>query len=183
MGMHHTLVMEGHTQIPVPEYVARPEKMMGPIPAVKSVLLRNYRNFSGRASRSELWWFYLMNMIAQSVIMVLLWEYFWLILGTDAANEFFGDIFRSGVESDTIVINVLMGFGLILLIAPLAVLLPSLAVSVRRLHDTGRSGWWMLLGLIPLVNCCGGIVLLLFFVMDGNSHVNAYGDVPTNVVE
>ena len=175
--------MEGHTQIPVPEYVARPEKMMGPIPAVKSVLLRNYRNFSGRASRSELWWFYLMNMIAQSVIMVLLWEFFWLILGTDAANEFFGDIFRSGVESDTIVINVLMGFGLILLIAPLAVLLPSLAVSVRRLHDTGRSGWWMLLGMIPLVNCVGGIVLLLFFVMDGNSHVNAYGDVPTNVVE
>ena len=83
----------------------------------------------------------------------------------------------------TVVYGVLLGFGLILLIAPLAVLLPTLAVSVRRLHDTGRSGWWMLLGMIPLVNCVGGIVLLLFFVMEGNSHVNAYGDVPPNVVE
>ena len=176
--------MEGNTQIPVPEFVARPEKMMGPIPAVKSVLLRNYRSFSGRASRSELWWFYLMNMIAQSVIMLLLWEAFWLILGTDAANEYFAGIIQSGAEEEiTVVYGVLLGFGLILLIAPLAVLLPTLAVSVRRLHDTGRSGWWMLLGMIPLVNCVGGIVLLLFFVMDGNSHVNAYGDVPTNVVE
>ena len=176
--------MEGNTQIPVQEFVARPEKMMGPIPAVKSVLLRNYRTFSGRASRSELWWFYLMNMIAQSVIMLLLWEAFWLILGTDAANEYFAGIIQSGVEEEvTVVYGVLLGFGLILLIAPLAVLLPTLAVSVRRLHDTGRSGWWMLLGMIPLVNCVGGIVLLLFFVMEGNSHVNAYGDVPTNAVE
>ena len=180
MDTHQTLVMEEHTQIPVPEYVARPEKMMGPIPAVKSVLLKNYRSFSGRASRSELWWFYLMNIIAQSVIMLLLWEFFWLIIGTDAANEFFGGL---SMEVETIAFNVLLGFGLILLIAPLAVLLPSLAVSVRRLHDTGRSGWWMLLGLIPLVNCCGGIVLLVFLVMDGDAHVNAYGDVPTNVVE
>ncbi len=171
--------------IPVPEYVARPEKMMGPVNAVKSVLLRNYKNFSGRASRSEFWWFYLMNIVAQSFIMLLIWQFFWLILGTDVANEFAQDNLSELTQEELtdVIIQILLGLGLTLLIAPLAVVLPSLAVSVRRLHDTGRSGWWVLLGLIPFVNCCGGIVLLVFFVMDGEANVNAYGDVPTNILE
>ena len=65
----------------------------------------------------------------------------------------------------------------------LALLLPSLAVSVRRLHDVGRSGFWLLIGIIPLVNCIGGIVLLVWMIQDGNAHVNAFGAVPTNEVE
>jgi uncharacterized membrane protein YhaH (DUF805 family) len=57
----------------------------------------------------------------------------------------------------------------------LAVLLPTIGVSVRRLHDTGRSGWWLLVGLVPLV---GPIVLVVFAVQDGNPGANAYGPSP-----
>jgi uncharacterized membrane protein YhaH (DUF805 family) len=57
----------------------------------------------------------------------------------------------------------------------LAVLLPSIAVAVRRLHDTSRSGWWMLIGLIPIL---GGLVLLVFFVLDSTRETNAWGPSP-----
>jgi uncharacterized membrane protein YhaH (DUF805 family) len=57
----------------------------------------------------------------------------------------------------------------------LAVFIPSLAVSVRRLHDTNRSGWWLLIGLVPLV---GAIVLLVFFLSDSDPGENQYGPNP-----
>lgn len=57
----------------------------------------------------------------------------------------------------------------------LAVLIPSLAVGVRRLHDTGRNGWWLLIGLIPLI---GAIVLLVFFFQDSQPGNNEYGPSP-----
>ncbi|MEU8759018.1 DUF805 domain-containing protein [Streptomyces sp. NPDC048659] len=57
----------------------------------------------------------------------------------------------------------------------LGVLLPSLGVAVRRLHDTGRSGWWILIELIPLV---GGIILIVFLALEGDAHDNAYGPNP-----
>ncbi len=57
----------------------------------------------------------------------------------------------------------------------LAVLLPGLAVSVRRLHDTGRSGWWLLIGFVPLI---GAIVLLVFMVQDSQQSENQYGPNP-----
>ncbi|MCX6021796.1 MAG: DUF805 domain-containing protein [Chloroflexi bacterium] len=56
----------------------------------------------------------------------------------------------------------------------LGVLLPSLAVGVRRLHDTGRSGWWTLIAFIPF----GGLVLLYFYVLEGNTSPNQYGPSP-----
>ena len=62
----------------------------------------------------------------------------------------------------------------------LAVLLPGIAVSVRRLHDTNRSGWWLLLGLIPLV---GGIVLLVFMAQDSGLGENQYGPNPKTTTE
>ena len=57
----------------------------------------------------------------------------------------------------------------------LAVLLPSIGVAIRRLHDTGRSGWWILIALIPLI---GAIVLLVFYVQDSEGGVNVYGPNP-----
>ena len=57
----------------------------------------------------------------------------------------------------------------------LAVLLPSIGVAIRRLHDTGRSGWWILIALVPLV---GAIVLLVFYVQDSSAGVNEYGPNP-----
>ena len=59
-------------------------------------------------------------------------------------------------------------------VAMLALLLPAVGVGMRRLHDTGKSGWWMLLGLIPLV----GLVLLYFLAQPGNEGANAYGEAP-----
>ncbi len=56
----------------------------------------------------------------------------------------------------------------------LALILPALAVTVRRLHDTDRSGWWILLGLVPF----GGLVLLVFFALPGTSGPNRFGDEP-----
>ncbi|MET9955875.1 DUF805 domain-containing protein [Streptomyces sp. NPDC006339] len=57
----------------------------------------------------------------------------------------------------------------------LATFLPSLGVTVRRLHDTGRSGWWILISLVPLV---GGIILLVFLASDGEAQQNAHGPNP-----
>ncbi len=57
----------------------------------------------------------------------------------------------------------------------LGVLLPSIAVSIRRLHDTGRSGWWLLIGLVPLV---GGLILLYFMILDSQAGSNEYGPYP-----
>ncbi len=68
--------------------------------------------------------------------------------------------------------------GLLFWLYYLAVLLPSLAVGVRRLHDTGRSGWWLLISLIPLV---GVIVLIVFMVTEGERQPNAYGPDPKAV--
>jgi Protein of unknown function (DUF805) len=58
------------------------------------------------------------------------------------------------------------------------VLLPSLAVGARRLHDTGRSGWWLLIGIIPLI---GWIVIIVFLVTEGERQPNAYGSDPKAV--
>lgn len=58
----------------------------------------------------------------------------------------------------------------------LALLLPSLAVGARRLHDTGRSGWWLLVGLIPLI---GWLILIYWFIQRGAESANAYGEAPT----
>ncbi len=63
-----------------------------------------------------------------------------------------------------------VGFALLAILA-LAIILPSLAVTVRRLHDTDRSGWWFLIQLIPF----GGLVLLVFMVLSGTSGTNRYG--------
>ncbi|MHC4458274.1 MAG: DUF805 domain-containing protein [Planctomycetota bacterium] len=62
--------------------------------------------------------------------------------------------------------------GIVAMLYFLAVLIPGIAVSVRRLHDTDRSGWWLLIGLIPLI---GAIVLLVFLVQDSKPGENQYG--------
>lgn len=110
-------------------------------------VLRQYTDFNGRARRTEFWMFTLFNVII-SVILLILDN----VLGTS-----FG------------------GTGLLGLLYSLAVLLPGLAVGIRRLHDTGRSGWWLLIGLIPLI---GVIVLIVFYATDGDRAPNAYGPDP-----
>lgn len=112
---------------------------------------KKYAQFSGRARRSEYWYFTLFNIIA-SILLVIV----------DAA---FGTL------------NAEAGMGLLGGLYTLAVLIPSLAVSVRRLHDTDRSGWWLLLALIPLV----GLVLLVFMASDSSPGQNRFGPNPKGV--
>lgn len=106
------------------------------------VLTKKYAQFSGRARRSEFWFFVLFNFIASMVLGFI--------------DGFIGYQILSGIYS-------------------LAVLVPSIAVWVRRLHDTGKSGWWLLLALVPIV---GVIVLLVFAVMDSVAGENQYGANP-----
>lgn len=103
-----------------------------------------YVGFAGRARRSEFWYFYLFTIIVSIVASVL----------------------QRAVSNS--------GSGVITGIVGLALILPSLAVGVRRLHDTGRSGWWILIGLIPVI---GTIVLIVFYVQDSHSD-NQYGPSP-----
>ncbi|WP_053646308.1 MULTISPECIES: DUF805 domain-containing protein [unclassified Streptomyces] len=73
------------------------------------------------------------------------------------------------------ILDNVLGIQILSLIYTLAVFLPALGVSVRRLHDTGRSGWWILIALVPLI---GGIVLLVFNCLEGEQQQNAYGPNP-----
>jgi uncharacterized membrane protein YhaH (DUF805 family) len=111
-------------------------------------VLRQYADFTGRARRKEYWMFTLFNAL------IMLVPYAILLVG--ALNQ-----------SEPLTY---LGGGLLVVYA-LAVLVPSIAVGIRRLHDTNRSGWWMLLnltGIIPVIGIIGPIVLFVFFVLDGN---------------
>ena len=106
-------------------------------------VLKKYAVFSGRATRSEYWYFTLFNLI---VIVVLV-----IIDSAAGTNPLFSGVYT------------------------LAVFLPILGVSIRRLHDTGRSGWWILVGLIPVV---GSIALIVFYALDSAPGENVYGPSP-----
>ncbi|MFJ1733870.1 DUF805 domain-containing protein [Streptomyces sp. NPDC088254] len=73
------------------------------------------------------------------------------------------------------IIDAAIGSSILGIIYSLAVLLPSLGVAVRRLHDTGRSGWWLLIALVPLI---GAIVLIVFLASEGKRGPNEYGPDP-----
>jgi uncharacterized membrane protein YhaH (DUF805 family) len=70
------------------------------------------------------------------------------------------------------IIDAILGTPIFWIIAVLGLLLPNLSVSIRRLHDTNRTGWWILIGLIPIV---GFIVLLIFYLQQSDPGVNDYG--------
>ncbi len=82
------------------------------------------------------------------------------------------NIIFSGVLS---LIDNMLGIYVLSGLYSLAVLLPEIGVGVRRLHDTGRSGWWLLIGLIPLI---GAIILIIYFVSDSQEGTNQYGPSP-----
>jgi uncharacterized membrane protein YhaH (DUF805 family) len=128
---------------PAPAYsgTGGPTDQMGMPDAVRSVLTK-YATFSGRARRSEYWWFYLAYVIVSIVASI---------------------------------IDGLLGVTVLTIIVSLGLLIPTLAVSVRRLHDIGKSGWWLLIGLIPLV---GAIILIVFACQDSQPGTNQWGPSP-----
>lgn len=111
-------------------------------------VLKKYADFSGRARRKEYWMFMVMNFIVGCIVSFL----GWIVGGTD---------------------------GLITVSLPglytLFVFLPSWAVTVRRLHDTNRTGWWILISIIPAI---GFLVMLIFTLLDSDPNTNAYGENP-----
>ena len=115
--------------------------------------LKNYVGFSGRSRRSEYWYFTLFYLVIAIVLSVL-----------------DGIVFGGSVDGKGT--PVLSGLFM------LAMLLPSIAVGIRRLHDTDRSGWWLLIGMIPLL---GAIVLIVFFVQDSKPGDNRFGPNPKGV--
>lgn len=118
----------------------------------KKVVFENYANFKGRARRSEYWYYVLTNFLIQLPLLILFFVF--------SANE------NVGVG--------LIFYGLMILYS-LAVLIPSLAVAVRRLHDVGKSGWFYFICLIPII---GSIWLLVLFFTEGDQGENDYGPDP-----
>jgi|TARA_B110000967_G_C18567457_1_gene403168 uncharacterized membrane protein YhaH (DUF805 family) len=121
------------------------------------VMKENFSNFSGRARRKEYWMFALIYMIVIIIAMVLDGA---LGLGFDMGY---------GVTAP---------YGWIYSIVALVHLIPAWGVLVRRLHDVGKSGWFMLISLVPII---GGIWLLVLLCTDGDSSENAYGPSPKSV--
>ena len=128
----------------------RPTQMMSFGDAITNCLTNNYVGFSGRASRSEFWFCVLFTMIISIV--------------TGLMDGF---IFGSG-----------LGTGLISTITSVVFFLPGLAVWVRRLHDVGKSGWWILSSILILPV----LLLLYWLIIEGDSNPNEYGEVPTNTI-
>ena len=112
-------------------------------------VLKNYATFSGRARRKEYWIFFLISALI-SIVLTLLD----ILLGTYSMK------YEAGLFSG---------------LYSLLILIPSIAVVVRRLHDTDRSGWWILISLIPLI---GVIVLFVFMCLDSQPGTNRFGANP-----
>jgi uncharacterized membrane protein YhaH (DUF805 family) len=116
-----------------------------------SLALSRYADFSGRSRRAEYWFFALISTLILVVLSLVDYAMGWMYV-------------VDGLEN-----------GVLSTIALFALLVPALSVGARRLHDIGRSGWWQLLMLLPVV---GYIVLVFFWVRDGQAGQNLYGNNP-----
>jgi uncharacterized membrane protein YhaH (DUF805 family) len=113
-------------------------------------VFRKYADFDGRASRSEYWWFVLISIIV--------------------------NILLSFIDHITEIVSQDYGIGLLETIYSLLAFIPGIAVNVRRLHDIGRSGWWLLLHLLPIL---GSLILLVWSIKASELGENQYGNTST----
>ncbi|MGD9957532.1 MAG: DUF805 domain-containing protein [Candidatus Nanopelagicales bacterium] len=118
-----------------------------------STVFSKYATFSGRARRSEYWWWILFSVLVAVVASIAD-----VVLKTNTLEG------SGGVK-----------LGWIYVIASLALVIPTIAVTFRRLHDTGRSGWWWLLSLVCGI---GAIIVLIFCLSDSKPGANEYGPNP-----
>ena len=116
--------------------------------------MKNFLQFTGRSRRSEYWYFALVF-----VPILLLLAFIEISLGWRGEGS---------------------GLGPLTGLFAVVMFLPNLALSIRRLHDTGRSGWWILIGFVPIL---GVIALLYFYASEGDAETNAYGPNPKNPVQ
>lgn len=120
--------------------------------------LKKYAEFTGRARRSEYWLFTLFIFLVEIAYLVL-----------------FGVLGGGGMTGSGQMNGLGMALTAVYALFALGILIPSLAVSFRRLHDTDRSAWWLLIALIPFI---GGLVLFVFTVLPGTTGANKYGADP-----
>ena len=147
---------------------------------------KKYVTFSGRARRSEFWWFYLLNMILSAAMYAVFW---WkLAKVAEVENQVAEVMFdeeklealkaqASSFDNTFAILMVVIG------IIALVLLLPGLAVAVRRLHDTGKTGFWLVGALIPIVNIVVGIILLVYFLKDSDRGANKFGPSPKYIAQ
>ena len=112
-------------------------------------VLKKYAVFEGRAGRKEYWFFILFNVLISMALGYVDW-------------------LTGNINPET-------GLGILSGIYALGVMIPGMAVSVRRLHDTDRSGWWLLITLVPVI---GALVFFYFMVLESNPEANEYGPSP-----
>ena len=137
--------------------------------AIKHVF-SNYANFNGRASRSEFWWWYLFVVLGGIIVSIPLNIGLTSSLNNLQVNEATNTVSGGGLSGLAI-------FGMIIAVAwSLALIIPTLAVGCRRLHDTDRSGWWWLLYYF----CCiiGVIVVIIFWASPSTPGPNRFGEGP-----
>ena len=117
------------------------------------LVLKKYADFKGRASRSEYWMFVLFN--------------FLIIIGLNILTSLLGAIDIGLFD----LLSTLLSF--VFLIYALGIIVPGIAVVVRRLHDTNKSGWLFLLNFVPFI---GWLIVLAFMIMDSQPEKNQYGE-------
>lgn len=117
-----------------------------------------YAQFTGRADRKEFWYFVLFYVVVSAILTVL-----------------DGALFTGGRAYSTSGVWTYSTSGPLASIFGIASFIPGLAVSIRRLHDVGKSGWYVLLNLIPLV---GWIIMIFFYAQKGEPQTNVYGEPP-----
>jgi uncharacterized membrane protein YhaH (DUF805 family) len=125
--------------------------------------LRRYADFEGRSRRMEYWMFYLFTLIIGLVAALVILAIALLLYTMNLSESAMGML--------------LVPVWLILFIGSMALVVPTIAVTVRRLHDQDKSGWMFLLGFIPFV---GGIILLVFMCLEGTRGPNRYGPDPVD---
>ena len=125
----------------------------------------HYADFKGRAQRSQFWWWQLFMWIIYAILNV--------IDGTTGMQLV--NLSDTAASQAT----AFYGGGILATIWGLATLLPSIAVAVRRLHDTGKSGWWFLLNLLC---CIGTIILIVWYIMPGTKGENRFGPEPPSEI-
>lgn len=125
--------------------------------------LRRYADFEGRSRRMEYWMFYLFTLIIGMVAALVILAIALLLYTMNLSESAMGML--------------LVPVWLILFIGSMALVVPTIAVTVRRLHDQDKSGWMFLLGFIPFV---GGIILLVFMCLEGTRGPNRYGPDPVD---
>ncbi len=134
----------------------RTDERLSGLDYFKRCMTSRYAEFSGRARRAEYWYFRLFEYIGLFAVAIL------------------GALLIALTESEGS--EMVLMFALV--VGYLGLIIPGLAVSVRRLHDTNRSGLWLLISFVPLI---GGIVLLVFFCTEGTRGPNQYGPDPKDL--